>query len=152
MGTNVGYRKRLANLFEHFAMAHWILIYLSVIATILVIDGVWLGLIAKRFYADQLGSMMRKDIKALPAVLFYLLFAVGLVIIAVRPEQDATTLVSTAIYGGLVGFIAYGTYNMTNYATLKGWPVKMTLVDWPWGTGLSALASAMGGLVKNLLA
>jgi len=119
---------------------------------ILVVDAIWLGLVAKKFYADQLGSLMRQDIKALPAVAFYLLFAVGLVILAVRPEQTDTALLPAALYGALIGFIAYGTYNMTNYATLNDWPIKMTLVDWPWGTGISALAAAVGAYVKSIIA
>ncbi len=130
---------------------HWLLIYLAVIGTILIIDAVWLGVVAKKFYADQLGSLMRKDIKAVPALLFYLLFAVGLVVLAVRPEQAHTPIGTAAFHGGMVGFIGYGTYNMTNYATLKDWPIKMTTVDWPWGTGLSALAAAVGAFVKSVL-
>jgi len=56
-----------------------------------------------------------------------------------------------AFHGGLVGFVAYGTYNMTNYATLKDWPIRMTAVDWPFGTGLSALAATVGNYVKVTL-
>lgn len=129
----------------------WLLIYAAVISTILVFDGFWLGLIAKKFYANQLGSLMIKKVKALPALAFYLLFAVGLVILAVRPEDATNTLGNCAFLGAVVGFIAYGTYNMTNYATLRDWPIKMTAVDWPIGTGLSALASTMGFLVKQAL-
>jgi len=125
-------------------MLSWIAAYCAVIGTIVVIDGLWLGLIAKRFYADQLGALMRKDVKALPAIVFYLLFVGGLLVLAVKPGIDSASPVVAAGYGGLVGFIAYGTYNMTNYATLENWPLRMSLVDWPWGTALAALASAMG--------
>ncbi len=127
----------------------WFLIYAAVIATILVFDAFWLGLIAKKYYATQLGSLMRKKVKAVPALAFYLLFAVGLVILAVRPEDGLTTVANSAFLGAVVGFIAYGTYNMTNYATLRDWPIKMTAVDWPIGTGLSALAATMGAFVKH---
>lgn len=133
-------------------MLAWVLIYCSVIGTILVIDAIWLGVVAKTFYADQLGGLMRKDIKALPALVFYLLFAVGLVILAVRPSEASTSTGIAAFHGGLVGFIAYGTYNMTNYATLNNWPIKMTAIDWPWGTALSALAATVGSYVKAALA
>ena len=132
-------------------MLAWFLIYVSIIATILVIDAIWLGVVAKKFYANQLGSLMRQDIKALPAVAFYLLFAVGLVILAVRPADASTTMGLSALYGALVGFIAYGTYNMTNYATLNNWPIKMSCIDWPWGTALSALAAVVGSYVKLTL-
>jgi len=131
-------------------MTQWILIYLSVIGTILLVDGLWLGLVAKQFYTNQLGHLMRSDIKAAPAVVFYLLFAAGLVVLAVRPDESIP-LTSIAFYGGIVGFIAYGTYNMTNYSTLNRWPIKMTLIDWPWGTGLSSLAAVVGGYTKTLL-
>ena len=129
----------------------WVLIYAAVIGTILIFDVFWLGLIAKRFYADQLGSLMRKPVLAAPALLFYLLYAVGLVILAVRPNDAATSVANSAFLGAVVGFVAYGTYNMTNYATLKHWPIKMTAVDWPIGTGLSALACTVGAYVKQLL-
>ena len=129
-------------------MLVWALIYASVIGTILVADAIWLGVIAKKFYANQLGHLMRPDIKAIPALAFYLLFAVGLVILAVRPTNASAPIATIAFHGGLIGFIAYGTYNMTNYATLKDWPIKMTAIDWPWGTALSALAAVMGGYVK----
>lgn len=131
---------------------NWLLIYAAVIATILVFDAFWLGLIARRFYANQLGTLMRKDVKALPALAFYLLFALGLVILAVRPEDATTSLGHSAFLGAVVGFIAYGTYNMTNYATLRDWPIKMTAVDWPIGTGLSAFAATMGAYVKQIVA
>lgn len=133
-------------------MLAWVLIYFSVIGTILVIDAIWLGVIAKKFYASQLGDLMRQNFKALPAVAFYLLFAVGLVVLAVRPNDESASIASIAFHGGLVGFIAYGTYNMTNYATLNNWPIKMTCVDWPWGTALSALAATAGGYVKAVVA
>jgi len=129
----------------------WLLIYAAVIGTVLVFDAFWLGLVAKRFYADQLGSLMSKPIKPLPALAFYLLYAVGLVILAVRPDDAATSLGTSAYLGAVVGFIAFGTYNMTNYSTLKDWPIKMTAVDWPIGTGLSALAAAVGAYVKQML-
>jgi len=126
----------------------WLLIYIAVIGTILIIDAIWLGVIAKKFYADQLGDLMRDDVKALPAVLFYLLFAAGLVILAVRPMDADVGILESSIYGALLGFIAYGTYNMTNYATLKDWPIKMTAIDWPWGSLLSGLAAGVGAAVK----
>ena len=132
-------------------MLNWLLIYAAVIGTILVFDVFWLGLIARKFYANQLGTLMIKKVKALPALAFYLLFAVGLVILAVRPNDAANTISHSAFLGAVVGFIAYGTYNMTNYATLRDWPIKMTAVDWPVGTALSALAAAMGAYVNHLI-
>jgi len=132
-------------------MLNWLLIYAAVIGTILVFDVFWLGLIARKFYANQLGTLMTKQVKALPALAFYLLFAVGLVILAVRPNDAATTIGHSAFLGAVVGFIAYGTYNMTNYATLRDWPIKMTAVDWPVGTALSALAAAMGAYVNQIV-
>lgn len=133
-------------------MIHWLLIYAAVIGTILVMDFFWLGKIAKNFYADQLGSLKLDTFKVLPAALFYLLFAAGLVILAVRPEQTQTAIGTAAFHGGVLGFIAFGTYNMTNYATLKRWPIKMSVIDWPWGTALSALAATSGAVVNQLLA
>lgn len=132
-------------------MTHWLLIYAAVIGAILVMDFFWLGFIAKRFYADQLGDLKLEKFKAIPAAAFYLLYAAGLVILAVRPEQSHTPIATAAFHGAVVGFIAFGTYNTTNYATLKRWPIKMSAVDWPWGTFLSAIAATSGAFANTLL-
>lgn len=127
-------------------MKHFFIAYLATLASFLVIDAVWLGLIAKKFYAQQLGTLMRDDILFVPAGIFYLLYSAGIVLLAVRPEQQPLSLLNVAFYGAVVGFIAYGTYDVTNLATLKDWPVPMSVVDLVWGTCISSLVAVTGAL------
>ncbi len=127
-------------------MKHFFIAYLATLVSFLVIDAVWLGLIAKKFYAQQLGTLMRDDILFVPAGIFYLLYSAGIVLLAVRPEQQPLSLLNVAFYGAVVGFIAYGTYDVTNLATLKDWPVTMSVVDLVWGTCISSLVAVAGAL------
>lgn len=127
-------------------MKSFIIAYIAAIVAFLVIDGLWLGVVAKSFYAEKLGELLRKDILAVPAMLFYLAYTAGLVFLAVRPGQADISLVSVVFYGALVGFLAYGTYNMTNLATLRDWPLAVSVVDLIWGTVLSASVAAISAL------
>jgi len=129
----------------------WAIIYLSTIGAFLILDGLWLGLIAKSFYASQLGDLMAKPIRVLPAGIFYLMYAVGLVVIAIRPGDVTVGLAEAAAMGALVGFLAYGTYDMTNLSTIEGWPLKMSLVDWAWGTFVTGFACGVGAWAKLIL-
>lgn len=122
-------------------MKTFFIAYGAAIAAFLVIDGLWLGLVAKNFYADHLGDLLRKDFLVLPGALFYLLFTAGLVFLAVRPGQPELSLTNIALHGAVVGLVAYGTYDLTNLATLKDWPVLVTVVDLTWGTVLAASVS-----------
>lgn len=133
-------------------MKAFLFAYGASLLTFLVVDAVWLGVIAKRFYAEQLGGLMRPDILFLPAGVFYLLYSVGIVVLAVRPEQPNLSLVNVAVYGALVGFIAYGTYNATNLATLRDWPATMSLVDMCWGVSVSAAMAVLGAVCARAFA
>ena len=108
------------------------------------IDALWLGLIARRFYVDQLGALMRDSPNMLAAGGFYLFYVAGIVFFAVAPALAAGSWKTAALNGALLGLIAYGTYDMTNLATLKDWPVTMSAVDLIWG-GVLTGASATGG-------
>jgi len=125
----------------------YIIAYAATLITFLAVDAVWLGLVAKRFYAEQMGSLMRPDILFMPAAVFYLIFALGVVVLAIRPGQPELSLLSVAALGALTGFMAYGTYNFTNIATIKGWPISMSVVDLTWGTILTAVSAAAGAIV-----
>ncbi len=133
-------------------MKQFVVAYLSSLLTFIVIDAVWLGLVAKKFYASQLGSLMREDILFLPAGVFYLLYSAGIVLLAVRPEQPHLSLLNVAFYGGVVGFIAYGTYDVTNLATIKNWPPLMSIVDLVWGTAISSLVAVAGAIAARYFA
>ncbi|MDP9839933.1 putative membrane protein [Neorhizobium huautlense] len=118
--------------------------YAGTLFSFLLIDAVWLGLIAKSFYRDQLGDLMLPSPNLAVAAMFYLFFAAAIVILAVRPGLDAGSPWTAVGYGALLGLAAYGTYDMTNLSTLKGWPVTLSIVDMVWGTVLTAAASACG--------
>lgn len=127
-------------------MKNYLIAYGAAIVAFLVIDGIWLGVVAKNFYADNLGDLLRKDFLLLPGVIFYLVFTAGLVFLAVRPGQPDISLSNVALHGAVVGLLAYGTYDLTNLSTLRGWPPILSIVDMAWGTVLStsvALSSAI---------
>lgn len=126
--------------------------YLSAVVAFLVLDGLWLGLIARNFYAEQMGELLRKDILVLPAAGFYLAYTAGLVFLAVRPLQPEIALTEVALYGALVGFLAYGTYDMTNLSTVQGWPAMVSVVDLLWGTVLSASVATLSAITVRYFA
>ena len=115
--------------------------YAGALLALLVIDGVWLGLLMADTYRAWLGGMMLATPRWTPAVLFYLLYAGGLLVFAVLPALRAQRWRMAMGLGGLLGLVAYGTYDLTNLATLKQWPWVLTVVDLAWGTLLSALAA-----------
>jgi len=104
--------------------------YAGTLFSFLLIDAVWLGLIAKSFYRDQLGDLMLPSPNLAVAAMFYLFFAAAIVILAVRPGLDVGSLWTAVGYGALLGLAAYGTYDMTNLSTLKGWPVTLSSSTW----------------------
>lgn len=125
--------------------------YAATLAAFLVIDFLWLGVAAKRFYAAQLGPLLRAHFN-LPAVgAFYLVYVAGIVYFAVMPALAEGSLATAALNGALLGLLAYGTYDMTNLATLKGWPLAMSLVDMAWGSCLTGGSAAVGFLAARAL-
>lgn len=132
-------------------MKSFLIAYGVAVVAFLLIDGIWLGVVAKSFYAEQLGGLLRTSLLPIPAIGFYLAYTAGLVFLAVRPFDTNVSLASVALYGALVGFLAYGTYDMTNLATLKDWPVVMSVVDLLWGTILSACVATISASALRLL-
>jgi len=113
-------------------------------AFILAIDAIWLGLVAKGFYSRQLGDLMLDQPRLAIAALFYVMYSGAVVILASAPAARSGSLQDALLLGAILGFAAYGTYDITNLATLKNWPLTMSLVDIAWGTVLTAAASAVG--------
>ena len=118
-------------------------LYFIALPVFLAFDMTWLGLVAKNFYKTQIGSMMRPDVNWLAAILFYLLFLVGLVIFVITPSLRSHSWVQALVLGALFGLITYATYDLTNLATLKNWPILVTVVDLVWGATLSAAVSVI---------
>ncbi len=127
-------------------MAKFIQIYLVVFAAFFVIDMIWLGLVAKKFYRDQLGTLMRVGVNWPAAIIFYLMFIVGVVFFVVYPAVEKGSWFYALWTGAFFGLICYSTYDLTNLATLKNWPLKVTIVDLIWGSTLSGVLGLIGFL------
>lgn len=108
-----------------------------------VIDMIWLGLVARNFYRQHLGGLMRPDVNWVAAIVFYLLFIVGLVVLVIEPAIDAGSLLQAVWRGALFGLVTYATYDLTNLATLRDWPVLVTVVDLAWGMVLASSVAAI---------
>lgn len=114
----------------------------------LIIDLVWLGIVAKGFYRSQLADFIGPVVIPAAAA-FYILYVIAIVIFAVAPALQSGSWKTAALYGALFGFFAYMTYDLTNLATLKDWPVKLVFVDIAWGTVLTASCATAGYFVAS---
>lgn len=126
-------------------------LYFIALPVFFAIDMVWLGLVAKNFYAKHIGFLMKTDVNWLAAIIFYLLFIVGLVIFVISPALQANSWEKAVLYGALFGLITYATYDLTNLATIKGWPMIVTIVDLIWGTTLAGLVSVISYFISKKL-
>lgn len=129
----------------------YIKLFFIALVIFFAIDMLWLGLIAKNFYAKQLGDMMTENINWVAAIIFYLLFIIGLVVFVIHPAVEKTSWTHALLYGALFGLITYATYDLTNLATLKNWPIVMTIVDLIWGAVLAASVSVLTYLAVTKL-
>jgi len=129
-------------------MAYYLKLYIATLIAFFAIDMLWLGLVARAFYRKHLGFLLAPHPNWLAAVVFYLLFIVGILVFAVAPGLQDNSLKTALLRAALFGLICYATYDLTNLATVKDWPVLVTIVDMIWGTVLSvtvSLASFMAG-------
>lgn len=124
-------------------------LYFITLPIFLAIDMIWLGLVAKNFYAKQIGFLMKTNINWPAALTFYLLFIVGLVIFVISPALDKNSWRQAVFLGALFGLITYATYDLTNLATVKNWPLVITIVDLIWGTILAASVSLIAYLIAT---
>jgi uncharacterized membrane protein len=125
-------------------MAYYLKLYLATLIAFFAVDMVWLGLVARTFYRKYLGFLMASSPNWLAAIVFYMLFVVGILVLAVLPGLEASSLRTTLLRGALFGLVAYATYDLTNLATVKNWPLVVTIVDLIWGTVLSTVVSYAG--------
>lgn len=130
-------------------MSKYFAAYAAAAVLMIVIDLIWLGVIAKPIYRDGIGHLMAESPNIPAAVLFYLMFPVGLMIFAVVPNAASPEWTKTMIAGALFGLFAYATYDLTNLATLKGWPVGLALLDTAWGALVSSVSAAAGKWAWN---
>lgn len=125
-------------------MVQFITAYVMTALVFLAIDYVWLSQVATRFYFDRIGHLLMDRPNMAAAAAFYLIYVIGIVIFAVGPALRYDSLVHAALFGALFGFFTYATYDVTNYATLKNWPLAVVVVDVAWGTVLSSVSAAVG--------
>ena len=132
-------------------MSRSLIAYLSTLVVFAVLDFVWLGLIAKDLYRNGIGHLMLETPNWTAALLFYLIYIAGLVFFAVLPGLEAGAWARAALYGALFGFFCYATYDLTNLATLKGWPVSIVIADLAWGAFVSAVAATASFFITRSL-
>ena len=125
--------------------------YITTTVVMVVIDMVWLGFIAKPMYQAGIGHLMADNPNIAAAISFYALFPLGLMIFAILPETAEAGWQHTALLGALFGLFTYATYDLTNLATLKNYPLQLALIDILWGSLVSAVAATAGKLVLNRL-
>jgi uncharacterized membrane protein len=129
----------------------YIKLYLATLAAFFAIDMLWLGLVARGFYRKHLGFLLSPNPNWTAAIVFYLLFVAGLMIFAVIPGLQAGSLGKALLLGALFGLLTYATYDLTNLATIKDWPLIITLVDLVWGVVLATAVTLVSFLVGNWL-
>lgn len=126
-------------------------LYVISFVAFIALDAVWLGVIAKNLYATELKGLMTDNVKWGAAALFYLIFVAGLMYFVIAPTLKSDSMHNLVLAGGFFGLVTYATYDLTNYATLKGFPIKLVVIDMIWGSVLSAAVSFVAYQVYNKL-
>jgi uncharacterized membrane protein len=124
-------------------MSKQVITYIATLVVFLAIDMAWLGWIARSTYVAEMGDLIRKQPNIVAAVVFYLLYAAGLMFFAISPGLKAGSIMQSVFLGGALGLVAYGTYDLTNLSVVNGFGVKIALIDLAWGTFLSAITSGI---------
>lgn len=127
-------------------------LFSALLPLMVLVDLLWIGVVMSGFYRGQIGHLMSGSVQWPSAAAFYLLFVVGLIYFAVMPGVMSGSLGKTFLIGAFLGLIAYGTYDLTNHATLKDWPLMMTVIDMAWGAFLSGSLASVGFLLHRYLA
>ena len=124
--------------------------YVIALVIFLLIDAVWLTVIAKQLYADKLGYLMAPKPNLLAALAFYVLFILGLLVFVINPALVAGSWVQALVAGLFFGLVTYATYDLTNLATIKDWPLLITVIDLIWGSFVSGVTAVLSYLVIRL--
>jgi len=121
----------------------YLLIYLITLVAFFLVDMLWLGVVAKNLYKEEIGFIMKAKPNWVAAIIFYFIFIAGLVFFVILPALESQSMVEALLRGMFFGFITYSTYDLTNLATLENWPLKITIIDLIWGTTLGGLVSTI---------
>lgn len=128
-----------------------LLLFVLTFMVFLIVDLLWLGVIAKGFYERQMAAFFAERVNWWAAILFYIIFIAGIMIFVIMPSVNRNSLSFAVIYGVLFGLVTYGTYDLTNLATLRNWPLKLVIVDLCWGMVLTGIVSTSGYIIARRL-
>jgi len=126
-------------------------LYALTVPVFFAVDMIWLGFVAKTFYRNNLGFILSPEVNWPAAVSFYLIYIVGILVFAVVPALEKESLGKALLWGGLYGFFTYATYDLTNMATIKNWPLKVVMVDILWGVFLCSTVASISFLIGKWL-
>jgi len=125
----------------------FIKLFIIALPAFLLVDMAWLVLVARKFYNEKLGYLMRPDVNFIAAFIFYLIFIAGLISFVIAPAVEKQSWIHALLYGIFFGLVTYATYDLTNLATIKDWPIIVTIVDLVWGMVLSGSVSLLTYLI-----
>jgi uncharacterized membrane protein len=129
--------------------ASWIKLVGAVGGTMIALDLLWLGVLAKGFYGRELASLLRPDVRWAPALLFYVIYVAAIIVFAALPALEKQSLVRAIALGAFLGFAAYAAYDLTSLALIRDFPVKVAVVDMAWGALITATAATAGYLAAR---
>jgi uncharacterized membrane protein len=132
-------------------MTKHLTIYFSTGIVFWIVDFIWLGYVIKSFYMRELGGLLLPTPLMTPAIVFYLLYVVGIVVFAVIPALDSNSWSKALMFGALLGLMAYGTYDLSNLATLDGWSPRFAIIDIAWGTSVTAISATLGFFLSRII-
>lgn len=138
----------LSNSYHSLGLAVWLvmkkfaLLYFYAALVLFPADAVWLTVLGRGYYVDEIGGLLRSDPDLAVAVLFYVVYLCGLVVLVIKPAFDRGSVAAALLNGALLGLCAYGTYDLTNLATIKGFSLRIALIDMAWGTSLTAITAS----------
>lgn len=126
-----------------------VIAYLATGIAFLIVDAIWLSTMADMLYRPLLGDKLAPHFHLAPAIIFYLIYVAGIVFFAVMPAFGGGGLGTAALNGAVLGLVAYATYDLTNQATLRDWPLSVTLADITWGAFATAVGASAGFLAAS---
>ncbi len=131
-------------------MTFYVLLWAIAFALLLIIDMVWLMWLGRGFYVDEIGGLLLEQPNLIAAFTFYALYIAGLVYLVIAPAAEADSVMKAVISGAVFGLVAYATYDLTNLAVMKGFTLKIALIDMVWGMALSAAVSGLTVKIVSL--
>lgn len=133
-------------------MKFWAVGYLSTGVVMLVLDVIWLTVMGKAFYRPALGDLLLDQFRLAPAAVFYFMYVLAIVVFAISPAAATGKWTTALLYGAFLGLVCYGTYDLTNHATLKVWTTTLTVVDMAWGATLTGISATLGFIIARAVA